>query len=63
MRLPRSTHPLATRGNDAGRVDGSLAMKRMMLLLKASDQLRESFSENFSRTVGGVAKELADVKH
>ena len=26
-------------------------------VLKASDQLRESFSENFSRTVGGVAKE------
>jgi hypothetical protein len=32
-------------------------------VLKASNQLRESFSENFSRTVGGVAKELADVKN
>jgi len=31
-----STHPLATRANDFGRVDGNLPMQRMMLLLRPS---------------------------
>lgn len=38
MRVPGSTHPLATIGNDRGRVDAALPMRRMVLVLKPSDQ-------------------------
>src|ERR1041385_4133604 len=35
-RIPGSTHPLAKPINDIGRVDGSMPMERMMLLLQPS---------------------------
>ena len=38
MRIPGSTHPLATTGNDLGRVNANLPMQRTLLLLKRSDQ-------------------------
>src|SRR4051812_37857902 len=37
-RLKSSRHPLATAANDRGRVDGSLALNRVLLMLKPSDQ-------------------------
>ena len=37
VRIPNTTHPLATPGNDRGRVDASLPMNRILLLLKPSD--------------------------
>jgi len=36
VRIPHSTHPLASADNDLGRVDGDLAMDRMVLVLKPS---------------------------
>ena len=38
MRLPGTTHPLATRVNDRGRVAGGVAMDRMLLVLKSSPE-------------------------
>lgn len=38
MRIPGSTHALATSRNDRGRVDASLTMRRMVLVLKPSEQ-------------------------
>lgn len=38
MRIPGSTHPFATSRNDRGRVDAGLPMRRMLLVLKPSDQ-------------------------
>ncbi len=36
VRLPRTTHPLATAANDIGRADASLPMERMLLHLTSS---------------------------
>lgn len=36
VRIPQTTHPLATPGNDRGRADASVAMNRIMLLLRPS---------------------------
>jgi hypothetical protein len=38
VRVPHTTHPLATSANDRGRTDASLPMNRIVLLLKPSDQ-------------------------
>ena len=38
VRVPHTTHPLATLANDRGRTDASLPMNRIVLLLKPSDQ-------------------------
>ena len=38
MRIPGSTHPLATSRSDRGRVDAGMPMRRMVLVLKPSDQ-------------------------
>ena len=37
VRVPRTTHPLATAANDLGRVSSDLPMERMMLVLKPSE--------------------------
>ena len=38
IRVPHTTHPLATPANDRGRTDASLPMNRIVLLLKPNDQ-------------------------
>jgi len=38
LRIPGSTHPLATKANDRGRVDSGLPMRRMVLVLKPGEQ-------------------------
>ena len=40
VRVPRTTHPLATRLNDRGRAASDLPMQRMMLVLQPSDSQR-----------------------
>jgi hypothetical protein len=38
IRVPHTTHPLATPANDRGRTDATLPMNRIVLLLKSSDR-------------------------
>ncbi len=38
IRVPHTTHPLATPANDRGRTEASLPMNRIVLLLKPNDQ-------------------------
>ncbi len=45
VRVDHSKHPLATPSNDRGRADANLSMKRMMLLLKPSEQQHAALSK------------------
>ena len=38
VRVPRTHHPLASPQNDLGRVTGDTSMRRMVLVLKPSDE-------------------------
>ena len=44
-RVPHSTHPLAIAANDQGRVDANLSMKRMLLVLKISEQQQAALTQ------------------
>jgi len=45
VKVLHSTHPLATRENDGGRVAGDLPMERMLLVLKSSPEQQESLEQ------------------
>ena len=49
IRVPHSTHPLATPANDRGRTDASLSMDRIVLLLKPSDQQQATLKRLMDR--------------
>jgi hypothetical protein len=44
VRVPRSTHPMATAANDRGRVDSGQRLERMVLILKPSDAQQAELS-------------------
>ena len=45
VRLPRTTHPLANPGNDAGRAAPDLALDRMILQLKSSPEQQAALDQ------------------
>jgi len=45
VRIPGTTHPLVARANEAGRVNGDLAMERMVLVLKMSVAQQSALSK------------------